>query len=186
MAAMTPAPSTLPRRSAEDRREQVLEAAIHEFAELGYQAASTAAIARRAGISQPYIYALFPSKQDLFLAVHDRVVERILSTFREAAQGATDPQDALHRMGTTYPELIGDRFVLLCQLQAYAAAGDPEIREHVGRGFGRLAGEIRALSGCTPAELAAFLAGGMLANVTTILGMPELCDPLWEEKRGRA
>jgi AcrR family transcriptional regulator len=185
MTAMAPAPSTLPRRSAEDRREQVVEAAIHEFAELGYQAASTAAIARRAGISQPYIYALFPSKQDLFLAVNDRVVGRILSTFREAVKGATGPADALHRMGTSYPELIGDRYALLCQLQGYAAAGDPVIREHVGRAFRRLADEIRALSGCTPAELAGFLAGGMLANVTTILGMPELCDPLWEEKEAR-
>jgi hypothetical protein len=111
------------------------------------------------------------------------VIGRILSTFQEAAKGATDPQDALHRMGTTYPEPIGDRFALLCQLQAYAAAGDPQIREHVARAFQRLADEVRALSGCTPGELAAFLAGGMLANVTTILGMPELCEPLWEHER---
>ncbi|HEX3606741.1 MAG TPA: TetR/AcrR family transcriptional regulator [Candidatus Dormibacteraeota bacterium] len=182
---MTPAPSTQPRRSAGDRREQVLEAAVREFAELGYQAASTAAIARRAGISQPYIYALFPNKRELFLAVHDRVIGRIRATFREAAVGATDPQDALHRIGTAYPELIGDRFVLLCQLQAYAAAGDPEIRAHVARAFSELADEIQRLSGCSPAELAAFLAGGMLANVTTILGLPELCTPLWEEKQAR-
>lgn len=183
---MTPAPSTQPRRTAGDRREQVLEAAVHEFAERGYQAASTAAIARRAGISQPYIYALFPNKKELFLAVHDHVVGRIRSTFRAAAQGATGPQDALHRMGTAYPELIGDRFALLCQLQSYAAAGDPEIRVHVARGFTDLAAEVRALSGCTPGELAAFLAGGMLANVTTILGVPEVCAPLWEEKERRS
>src|SRR5260370_34837972 len=123
---MTPASSTQPRRSAGDRREQVLEAAVHEFAELGYQAASTAAIARRAGISQPYIYALFPNKRELFLAGHDHVTGRIRSTFRAAAQGATNPQDPLHRMGATYPELIADRFALLCHLQAYAAPGDPE------------------------------------------------------------
>jgi AcrR family transcriptional regulator len=182
---MTPAPATQPRRTAGDRREQVLEAAVHEFAELGYQAASTAAIARRAGISQPYIYALFPNKRELFLAVHDHVTGRIRSTFRAAAQGAIDPQDALHRMGATYPELIGDRFALLCQLQAYAAAGDPEIRGHVARAFRELAREVQELSGCTPAELAAFLAGGMLANVTTLLGVSELCEPLWDEKQGR-
>jgi AcrR family transcriptional regulator len=182
---MTPAPASQPRRSAEDRREQVLAAAVREFAELGYQAASTAAIARRAGISQPYIYALFPNKKELFLAVHDHVIGRIRSTFRDAARGATGAEDALHRMGTTYPDLIGDRFALLCQLQAYAAAGDPEIRGHVAHAFTELAAEIRSLSGCTPAELAAFLAGGMLANVTTILGVPEVCEPLWEEKERR-
>ncbi len=180
---MTPSPTTQPRRTARDRREQVLEAAVQEFAELGYQAASTAAIARRAGISQPYIYALFPNKRELFLAVHDHVTERIAATFREAAAGATSPQDALHRMGATYPELIGDRHVLLCQLQAYAAAGDPEIRAHVARAFAALGAEIRRLSGCGPAELAGFLASGMLANVTTILGVPEMCEPLWDEKQ---
>jgi hypothetical protein len=86
-------------------------------------------------------------------------------------------------MGATYPELIGDRLALLCQLQAYAAAGDPEIRVHVARAFRELAREVQELSGCTPAELAAFLAGGMLANVTTLLGVPELCEPLWEQKQ---
>jgi len=178
---MTPAAAAGPRQTAEDRREQVLKAAISEFAELGYQAASTAAIARRAGISQPYIYALFPNKQELFLAVHDRVVSRIRATFEQAARGATDTEDALHRMGQTYPELIGDRFALLCQLQAYAASGDPEVRRHVSREFRALADHIARLSGATPHQVAQFLAAGMLANVTTILELQDLCAPLWEE-----
>ena len=179
---MSPAAAARLRQSAEDRREQVLQAAVREFAEQGYHAASTAAIARRAGISQPYIYALFPNKQVLFLAAHDEVIGRIRLRFREAARGATDPQDALSRMGQTYPELIGDRFALLLQLQSYAAAADPEIRAHVAAGFRALADEVREVSGATPHELAAFIAGGMLANVTTALGLQDLCDPLWEEK----
>ncbi len=61
---------TVSRQSAEERREQVLEAATHEFAQRGYHGAGTAAIAERAGISQPYIYALFPNKKELFLAAH--------------------------------------------------------------------------------------------------------------------
>jgi AcrR family transcriptional regulator len=179
---MTPAAAAGLRQTAEDRREQVLRAAVHEFAELGYHAASTAAIARRAGISQPYIYALFPSKQELFLAVHDHVIGGIRSTFARAARGSTGPDDALHRMGATYPDLIGDRFALLCQLQSYAAAGDPEIRAHVARAFKALVEDVKQLSGATPRQVAEFLAAGMLANVTTILGLPEVCEPLWEEK----
>lgn len=183
---MTPAAAARLRQTAGDRREQVLEAATREFAELGYQAASTSAIARRAGISQPYIYALFPNKQELFLAVHDRVSGRIRSTFRAAAEavpagGPGTPLETLHRMGATYPQLIGDRVALLCQLQAYAAAGDPEIRAHVARGFKQLVEEVTRLSGATPREVGEFFAAGMLANVTTILGLPEVCDPLWEE-----
>jgi AcrR family transcriptional regulator len=179
---MTPATAVRLRQTAEDRREQVLAAAVREFAELGYQAASTAAIARRAGISQPYIYALFPNKQALFLAVHDHVIGRIRATFEKAAQGATSPRDALERMGNAYPDLIGDRFSLLCQLQSYAAAGDPEIGTHVSREFKRLVDDVTRLSGATPREVAEFIAGGMLANVTTILGLPEICAPLWDDE----
>jgi len=182
---MTPAAAAARlRQTADDRREQVLEAAMREFAELGYEAASTSAIARRAGISQPYIYALFPNKQELFLAVHDRVVGRIRDTFAAAvadADGAAGPEERLHLMGATYPQLIGDRFALLCQLQAYSAAGDPAVGEHVARGFKGLVEHVRTLSGASPREVAIFFAGGMLANVTTILGLPEVCEPLWEE-----
>lgn len=171
-----------PRQSSEERREQVLEAAIREFAEAGYAAASTAAIAKRAGISQPYIYALFPSKKELFLAVHDRVQGRIRATFRDAVRGAVSVEDALLRMGQTYPELISDRYELLCQLQAYAAAGEPEIRSHVARGFKSLVDDVSRWSGASPVQVAEFFAGGMLANVTTILEIPEVCAPMWEAK----
>jgi len=179
---MTPATAARLRQTADDRREQVLEAAIREFAEQGYHAASTAAIARRAGISQPYIYALFPNKQELFLAVHDLCIGRIRARFREAARGGGSAMEVLKRMGTTYPELIGNRFALLLQLQSYAAAGEPEIRRHVAGEYKALADEVRQLSGATPHEVAQFLAGGMLANVTTILGLDEICAPLWEEE----
>ena len=179
---MTPRDPTRLRQTSDERRDQVLEAAIREFAENGYAAASTAAIAERADISQPYIYALFPSKRDLFLAAHDRVQGRIRATFREAARGARSPEEALAKMGMTYPELIADRFELLMQLQAYAASGDPEIRRHVARGFRTLADDVARWSRASPHQLAAYFAAGMLANVTTILDLQELCQPLWDEK----
>jgi AcrR family transcriptional regulator len=182
---MTPREATARmRQTSEERREQVVEAAIREFAERGYEAASTAAIAERAGISQPYIYALFPNKRDLFLAAHDRVQGRIRATFREAARGARSPEEALEKMGLTYPDLIADRYQLLMQLQAYAASADPEIHAHCARGFRALGDDVRRLSGATPRQIAEFFAAGMLANVTTVLGIPELCAPLWEEKHG--
>ncbi len=67
-------------------------------------------------------------------------------------------------------------------MQAYAAAGDPVIRRHVAKGFRSLVDEITQLSGATPREIAEFVASGMLANITTILGLQEICAPLWEEK----
>jgi AcrR family transcriptional regulator len=182
MVGMTPAAiAAQSRQTADERRETVLRAAAAEFAELGYQAASTAAIAKRAGISQPYIYALFPNKQELFFAVYDRTLGRIRSTFAEAVRGAAGAEDALHRMGATYPALIEDRHTLLCQLQAHAASGDAAVREHVARGFQALVDDVARSSGASPRQLAEFFAVGMLANVTTILGLPEVCESLWDE-----
>src|SRR5438309_5574288 len=123
---MTASPQT--RQSAEDRRDQVLDAATHEFAVHGYHAASTAAIAERAGISQPYIYALFPNKRELFLAAHARMLEDLRHAFIDAARGGADPEERLALMGMVYHPLIEEnRDALLLQLQGHAAAGDPEL-----------------------------------------------------------
>src|SRR3954453_13808198 len=99
MATTTQQRSGGRRLSAEERRDQVVEAAGAESGERGYHAPSTAGIAKRAGISQPYIYALFADKHELFLAVHDRVVDRIRDTFLEAGQGASTPEETLRAMG---------------------------------------------------------------------------------------
>ena len=172
------APSS-PRRSADERRTQVIAAAISEFAAQGYQAASTAAIARRAGISQPYIYALFPNKQELFIAVHDEVIGRIRRAFTAAAtQGAT-PDEKLAAMGDVYGDLIADRDALRAQLQTYAT-GDPLIQAHAARCYRELYDEVIRLSGATPAQVSLFFACGMLANVTIALGLDDICAPLFD------
>src|SRR5690349_10225191 len=107
------------RESAEQRRDQVLDAATHEFALHGYHGASTAAIAQRAGISQPYIYALFPNKRELFLAATARMVDTLRATFLEAARGIEDPQERLHAMGLAYRPLVeSNRDLLLLQMQS--------------------------------------------------------------------
>ncbi len=165
--------------TADERRAQVIAAAIREFAEQGYQAASTAAIARRASISQPYIYALFPSKQDLFLAAHDHAISRIHQAFAQAAQRDGTPDEKLSRMGELYPALIAERYELLFQLQTYAT-GDPIIQAHVARAYRRLYDEVIRISGATPLQVSLFVACGMLANVTTSLGVQEICAPLFE------
>jgi AcrR family transcriptional regulator len=174
--------SPRPRLSADERREQVVAAAIVEFAQQGYQAASTAAIARRAGISQPYIYALFPSKQDVFIAVHDEVTGRIRRAFTEAASRGSSPAEKLDRMGEVYPELIADRDALRAQLHTYAT-GDPTIQAHAARAYRDLYNEVIRLSGATPAEVSLFFACGMLANVTIALGLDDICAPLFEAPR---
>lgn len=178
--ATRPARSTQQRFSADERREQVIRAGIAEFAEQGYQAASTAAIARRAGISQPYIYALFPSKQDLFIAVHDEVVGRIRRAFAAAAARGTTPDQKLALMGDEYGALIADRDALRAQLQAYVT-GDPVVQAHAARCYRDLYNYVLSLSGSSAAQVSLFFACGMLANVTTALGVDEICAPLFDD-----
>ncbi len=167
------------RFSADERRGQVIAAAITEFADQGYQAASTAAIARRAGISQPYIYALFPNKQELFLAVHDEVVGRIRRAFTDAASRGSTADEKLSMMGDVYGDLIADRDALRAQLHAYAT-GDPVIQAHVARCYRELYDAVIRLSGATPAQASLFFACGMLANVTVALELDDICAPLFE------
>ena len=160
------------RVSSDERREQVIDAAVKEFAASGFHAASTGAIAKRAGISQPYIYALFPNKRELFLAAHRRVVQRIRDAFAEAARGADDADERLGRMGDAYLRLLDDRDEILAQMQAHAAAGDPELREPVRREFMQLMDDVQRMSGASRARVVDFFARGMLLNVAAALDLP--------------
>lgn len=157
---------TVPRQTAEERREAVLEAARHEFAQHGLHGASTDTIARLAGISQPYLFRLFGSKKALFVAMNDLCFQRTLDIFRAAAAG-TSGEEALDAIGQAYAELIeSDRTMLQGQLQAYSAAvNDEEIRASVARGYGRLVDYVEAVSGADRETVARFFAKGMLLNV---------------------
>jgi AcrR family transcriptional regulator len=75
------------RRSADERREQILGIAIEHFAVDGYHGTSTNVIAREARISQPYIFRLFRTKQELLLACDERACKKVLEVFRHAAPG---------------------------------------------------------------------------------------------------
>src|SRR5437867_4542292 len=96
------------RKSAEERRDEILEAAMVEFAERGLHGASTEEIAKRAGISQPYIFRLFGSKKDLYKASVARCFRQTLDTFQRAAEGKRG-EEALEAMGQAYQELLADR-----------------------------------------------------------------------------
>src|ERR1051326_2180447 len=109
------------RKSAEERRDEILDAAFVEFAERGLHGASTEEIARRAGISQPYVFRLFGSKKELFTAAVARCLRETLELFQRAAEGKRG-EEALQAMGTAYREMLRtDRTHLRAQMQAYAA-----------------------------------------------------------------
>ena len=164
------------RSTAEERREAVIEAAIEEFAEHGYHGASTSAIAKRAGISQPYIYALFPDKEDLFLTCHRRGCERIRQAFVDAARGTKPGEERVHAMGQAYYDHLGARRELMLQLQAFAAAGDAKLRPAIRQCFIEVMDEVRRLLG-DDGDAARFVSHGMLLNILTALEVPEGYEP---------
>jgi AcrR family transcriptional regulator len=169
--------ATATRQSAEERREAVLDAAQAEFAARGLHGASTEAIAKAAGISQPYVFRLFGTKKELFKATVARCMRETLETFQRAAEGKRG-EDALDAMGSVYiTDLIADRARLKTQLEAYSACDDPEICEVVRDGFGDLVAYVERVSGLPPERVTSFFAQGMLINVMSAMGLKDSDEP---------
>lgn len=168
---------TSERKTAAERREAVLDAALVEFAEHGLAGASTEAIAARAGISQPYVFRLFGTKKELFKAAVARCFRETLELFQRSAEGLRG-EEALHAMGRAYmQELLPDRTRLRAQLQAYAACEDPELCAVVRDGYGDLVAYVERVSGLPPEEVSRFFSTGMLLNVIAAMGLQEADEP---------
>jgi AcrR family transcriptional regulator len=172
------------RKSADERREEILAIAMEHFAAGGYRGTSTEVIAREAGISQPYLFRLFRTKKELFLACGDRACEKVLDAFRDAAAGA-EPGGELEAMGHAYvAELLPDRHAILMLMQGYAAASDPEIQEHVRRRYGDVVSEVAELAGAGPGEVWSFFANGMLLNIIAALDLEQSDHPVFRSWTG--
>jgi AcrR family transcriptional regulator len=166
----TPTKRTL--STAEARREAVLEAGMSVFAERGFLGTPTTEVAKAAGISQAYLFRLFPTKTDLVLAVVTRSNERIRDTFLKAAAAAkatgADPREI---MGESYSELLADRSMLMTQIHQFAAAASmPEVAEASRAFFAELFALVQRETELTPEEIHQFFATGMLLNVMAAIG----------------
>ena len=171
-----------PRISADERRAEIIEAAVTAFAASGYAGTSTETIADLAGVSQPYVFRLFGSKQDLFLAAVDRAFARVTLTFESAARTPVGEIPGLHpilgSMAQAYHRLLADRSLLRIQLQAYAASGDPVVGAFVRQRYAALVHRVSDLSGVPAAELRPFFAEGMLMTVAASLDLTD-ADVAW-------
>ncbi|MCH0563266.1 TetR/AcrR family transcriptional regulator [Streptomyces sp. MUM 2J] len=166
------------RMSAEERRESVVRAATAEFARGGYHGTSTEAIAKRVGVSQPYLFRLFPGKKAIFLAVAERCVEDTIRTFEQAAEGLHG-EEALHAMANAYTKVIAEQPErLMMQMQMYVAVGaaeaegDREFGESVRAGWMRLWDTVHLPLGADVDETTTFMAYGMLINCLVAMGFP--------------
>jgi AcrR family transcriptional regulator len=162
---------------AAERRELVLEAAVAEFAAHGLAGTSTEDVARGAGISQPYLFRLFPTKKALFLALVGRCFQRVQDTFT-AAVGDLTGDEALTAMADSYTRLLDDRTLLLLQMQIYAACSDPEIRDATRAEYKKLWEMVERITGLPFDRVVDFFAVGMLMNVAAAMDLPSV-DERW-------
>jgi AcrR family transcriptional regulator len=172
---------------ATQRREALIEAAVHEFARGGLHGTPVERIAKRVGVAQPYVFALFGSKRDLFIAAVEQGFERVAQTFRAAAaeyEAGNVPEgceDVLMAMGIAYKQLLAsDRDCLMLQQQSYAACDDDLVRERVRERFAMLVTLAKELSGAQETRLDGFVSRGMALNVAAAMGVADLSpDSPW-------
>jgi len=172
--------ATQTRQTAAQRRETLLEAAMFEFGLKGLHGASTDDIARRAGISQPYLFRLFRTKQALFLAAVERCFAATEQVFRDAVSGDT-PAARLQAMGLAYCDLLQDRPKLMMQMQAYAACGDADVRDAVSRCYEHLYREVREMAGAEPIQMREWFSIGMFLNVMSSMDAP-IANRAWMQE----
>jgi AcrR family transcriptional regulator len=169
------------RKTADERRDEILDAAIVEFALSGLHGTSTERIAQRVGLSQPYLFRLFGTKKQIFVEAIERCFAETLELFRDASADVPR-EEALHAIGKAYvTHMLTDQTRLLAQLHAYAACGDEDIRKAVQRGYGDLYEFAERVSGGSDSDVRHFFAFGMLLNVMAAMELPSL-DAGWARR----
>ncbi len=120
------------RMTADQRRESIIKATIKVIARLNYDRATTALIAKEAGVNEALIYNHFKSKQELQLAALDYLIEYKLKTYQSnpAFQKKNKGQSIVSSLNAQYLEDIRSPEVDLfaCFMKAFFAI-DSKIRE---------------------------------------------------------
>ncbi|MEB9613572.1 TetR/AcrR family transcriptional regulator [Bacillus cereus] len=160
----------------ENRKEEILEAGLEVFAEKGYYNTTTALIAEKVGISQPYIFRFFRTKEDLFVAALERAFERILQAFKSVESNPEDivikMVEAYEKLSVSYPNEIALQVIGLSvtedTIRNCTKKGLSCIRSYILERF-QLANVPNAEK-----EVTTFLARGILCNISYYLDLPEL------------
>ena len=171
-------------RPAGERRRQIVEAAILEFATRGYRDVGTAEIARRVGVSEPAVYRHFASKLALYLAAIDHSTSVIDEAWQALEARAPTPLDALRAIGLwSYEQLRTDPPHFTLRARALVETREPAATERLHVHFAESRRTIERLyraaqaAGQVPAAVDVrarawvFMALGALLDRTQLLGM---------------
>ena len=145
----------------------MVRSAISVFAASGYLGTPVAAVARRARISPAYVFKLFPTKEELFVAALERCFVLILAALAKGADDSVDqtPAAVLFAMGGAYAALIADRKLLLLQIHAQSAANVPEIAKAFRKGLEAVVTLVKNRSGAPDEAVQRFVAYGQLCHL---------------------
>ncbi|MDG0809354.1 TetR/AcrR family transcriptional regulator [Cohnella rhizosphaerae] len=158
------------------RKAQILDAAAELFAHHGFYKTTTALVAKSVGVTQPYVFHFFRTKEELFLAVLDRGYRRLVHAFSAVE---SPPEELAHRMGCAFKDLLDThRNEILLLMQAYSIP-EPAIRDEVKSKFDeihRTVGNRFAQAGIPDAsgEAGMFISVGLLIALSQILELPRL------------
>jgi AcrR family transcriptional regulator len=155
------------RSTADARRADVVACAVTVFARRGYHGTPVTDVADAAGISQAYVFRLFPTKTSLFVAALEECYASVRAQLTAAASRAADgsPSGVLAAMGDAYAELAAERDLLMLQVHAHSASDVPEIRSAIRRGYGSVVQHARELAAGDDAGVRGFLALGQLYHL---------------------
>lgn len=122
------------RLPAAKRKEQLLDCAMQLFAAHGYARATTAELAKLAGVTEPIIYRHFDSKLELFVALIERTAAMTLTSWERELAGVSDPSERLRRLIGENPMVSEQgRLAYRVFLQAITEADNPKIHEALMR-----------------------------------------------------
>ncbi|MGD6818733.1 TetR/AcrR family transcriptional regulator [Metabacillus sp. 84] len=158
--------------------DEILEAGLEVFAKKGYYNTTTAHIAEKAGISQPYVFRFFKTKEQLFIAALERAFERILQTFKNLDAG---PDQLVSKMIAAYEEL-SELYPNEIALQVIGiSVTENDVRSATQKGLSSIQSytlERFKAAGIKNAEneVTTFLARGILCNIAYFIDTPELID----------
>jgi AcrR family transcriptional regulator len=167
------------RLTAEARRAQLLSVAREVFAEDGYHSAAMEKIAQRAGVTKPVLYQHFDGKKELYLALLESDMTRLLAQVSSAIDGAHTNVDRIRKgLGAyfDYIEANVDSFRLLFR---ETMGADPEFRECIDRFHDAAAGRVGAIihdEAGLPLDEAELLARG-------IIGLSEAAATWWIDRK---
>jgi len=161
-----------------NRKEDIISAAIEVFSEIGYYRATTAQVAERANISQPYVFRFFATKEKLLLTALEVSWARVIESFRKIVETASP--ETLEKLLIEEYENIQAKHQneMFLQLQAQSIR-EEAIQETMRNGFKQVREMIISAFYDTGIEnpeerTMLFLARGMLCNVAVAIQMPEL------------